>query len=178
MASELSVFVNARTASCICSTGMEPAEMSVLRRITSDPFSRRMLYFSIAYSLYLAVPLSWGFYPADYERVNPAVGYEFSGYYGIVTAVIGFLCALTCKDRTLFPNTIVAKLILLGFFIHSTHLILRLTTEVFYYVFSEPDGYMILDFSFLGIGFVCLVLSPFLLLAALFTSPRTAAGAK
>ncbi len=153
--------------------GMETAGMSVLRRVASDPFSRRMLYFSVAYSLYLALPLSWGFSPAENERVNPTYGYAFSGYYGIVTALIGFLSALTCRDRAILPNSIVTKLIVLAFFVYSARFILYFIVSTSYRVVIEPDGHLILDRFHFGIGLVFIVLSSFLLLGALFTSPRT-----
>ena len=147
--------------------------MSVLRKVTSDPFSRRMLYFSVAYSLYLALPLSWGFNPIENELDNPTYGYAFSGYYGIVTALMGFLSALTCRDRAIFPNSIVAKLVVLAFFAYSARFILYFVVSTAYRVVIEPDGHLILDHLHFGFGLIFIVLSPFLLLGALFTSPRT-----
>ena len=110
--------------------GRAPAAADLKRQrsteAASDPFSRRMLHFSIAYSLYLALPLSWGFNPIEIELDNPTYGYSASGYYGIVTALMGFLSALTCRDRAIFPNSIFAKLFVLAFLLipHALYCIL------------------------------------------------------
>ena len=152
---------------------MESFGISVLRKVTSDPFSRRMLYFSVAYSLYLILPVSWAFDPVANERIDPSPGYALSGYYGLVTAVMGFLCALTYRDGAVFPNSIVAKLIILGFFIYSNELFTRLIIELSYRALTLPNGNVIFEMFHFGIGTIFFILSPFLLLGALLTFPRT-----
>ena len=145
--------------------------MSVLRRLVSDPYSRRMLYFSVAYSLYLFLPMDTSAPLSEGSSGVTTRGYDLSGYYGIVTALAGFLCASLSVNSSVFPSVFLAKIALISTFIYSNYLVLWVFYSTYIYL-VEFYGYRILLYFLDFPSSFLLFLSPLLLIWALLKTPN------
>lgn len=151
--------------------------MRTLLGILNDAFLRRMLYFSISYSLYLTLPVVWWHSRFGSDWSSAMYGLEASGYYGIITAVVGFLITFSWREGSIFPGPATAKIIVLFLFVYSIWNIVEYFIGRFDGIFTETFSMMLLrifDTDF-DIGLIFLIVSMITLIGALFKSPHTTA---